>query len=121
MSPSKKATYVVDYLRLDLRMDDRVEFPDGLICRPKHTDESGHFFKPIDDPEYTKFVSHNDYYKGIVNGDIRVEEDYFSVKKTQFREMWGNITIKDLTADSRARVYRAKSFIDRYDNLISVR
>ncbi|MFS2155525.1 hypothetical protein [Rhizobium sp. Rhizsp42] len=121
MSPSKNAAFVVDYLRLDLRTDDRVEFSDGMICRPKSTDETGHFFNPIDNPEYTKFVSHADYYNGIVIGDIRVEEDYFSVKKTRFREVWGDPTLAGLTADSRARVYRAKSFIDRDDNLISVR
>lgn len=113
-----EAAFNVGYLRLDLRMDDRVHFSDGMICRPKHTDETGHFFNPIDNPDYTRPISHEDYYKGIVNGDIRVEEDYFSVKKTQFREMWGDLTIKELTADSRARVYRSKGFIDRYDDLI---
>ena len=91
------------------------------MWRRESTDKTGDVFNSNDNPEYTKFVSHADYYKGIVNGEIRVDQDYFSVKKTQFREMWGNITIKDLTPDSRARVYRAKSFIDRDDNLISVR
>ncbi|TAY27672.1 transposase (plasmid) [Rhizobium leguminosarum] len=114
-----EAAFNVGYLRLDLRMDDRVHFSDGMICRPKHTDDTGHFFNPIDNPDYTRPISHEDYYKGIVNGDIRVEEDYFSVKKTQFREWYGDLTIKQLTADSRARVYRSKGLIDRYDDLIA--
>ncbi len=113
-----EAAFNVGYLRLDLRSDDRVIFKDGMICRPKETDQNGHFFNPIDDPTYTRFVSHEHYYQGIVAGDIRVDDDYFSVKKTQFREMWGDLTIKELSADSRARVHRAKGFIDRYDNLI---
>ncbi|NKL74262.1 DDE-type integrase/transposase/recombinase [Rhizobium leguminosarum bv. viciae] len=113
-----EAPFNIGFLRLDLRSDDRVIFSDGMTCRPKETDDNGHFFNPVDDLNYTKFVSHADYYLGIVAGEIRVEEDYFSVKKTQLREMWGDLTIKQLTPDGRARVYRSKGFIDRYDNLI---
>ncbi|MEX2696875.1 DDE-type integrase/transposase/recombinase [Rhizobium mongolense] len=82
------------------------------------TDEKGHYLHPLDDEEFIKFVSHADYYEGIVSGGIRIEDDYFTLKKTQFREVWGDLTIQDLTADSRALVFRKKAFIDRYDRLI---
>lgn len=108
----------IPYIRRDIRSTDRVTFPDGMICRANLVDDKGQYFHPIDDPDFCKFVSHEDVFKGIQSGDIRIEEDYFGLRKTQFRQIWGDLTITDLTPNNLLLMRHKRALIDKYTNVI---
>ena len=107
------------FTRVDFRSTDRVTLADGLIVRPKMTDEKGQYFGLEDDFEITRFVSHEDLYQGQLSGHIRIEEDYYSLEKTSFRETWGDTLPVDLTQRQLELPRHKQALILKYENLIS--
>lgn len=107
------------FTRFDLRTTDRVTLADGLVLRAKSVDEKGQYFGLEDDFEFTRFVSHADLYAGLISGEIRIEEDYYSLEKTMFRETWGDTLPVDLTPKQLELPRHKQALIARYENLIA--